>query len=267
MRACILDLGYLECDENYMTAMSVHATAAEKYPALHWIKIPVYAVLLDTPMGKILFDTGCHPDTMNGHLPKQQTDIFPFTCSPEQDLENQLALAGVGMRDIKTVILSHMHYDHAGNLFRFPEAEVYAPREDFSYGLTVTHASNDAASHIPYVRADLEVQPRAYRLIDQDFTLLPGLDILCLPGHTPNLLGISVTLDSGNCLLFPSDAVNNPINYGPPAGQTAFAYNVGDYKRSIEKVRRTAEANHAQVMFSHDMPFFESLRCAPYWYE
>ena len=50
-----------------------------------------------------------------------------------------------------------------------------------------------------------------------------------------------MTLDSGNCLLFPSDAVNNPINYGPPAGQTAFAYNVGDYKRSIEKVRRTAE--------------------------
>lgn len=267
MKACILDLGFLECDENYMTAMSVHATASHKSPSLRWIQIPVYAVLLDTPQGKVLYDTGCHPMTMNGHVPPQQNELFPYTCAPEQDLDYQLGLAGVRPEDIRTVILSHTHYDHAGNLYRFPHAQVYLPGADFAHGLLLTHSTGDPMAHIPYVRADLEVQPKQYHLVESDQLLMPGLELISLPGHTPNLLGLVVTLSSGASMIFPSDAVNNPANYGPPAGQTAFCHDVPQYKASIEKVRRLALERHAQVMFSHDMPFFRTLRPAPFWYE
>ena len=64
MKLYILDNGFLECDQNWMVAMSVLVTKDNTNPRINWIKIPVFAVLIDHPDGKILYDTGCHPDAM-----------------------------------------------------------------------------------------------------------------------------------------------------------------------------------------------------------
>ena len=62
MKVYILDNGWLECDANWMVAMSVVGTKGNPHPQARWIKIPVYAVLIDHPEGKFLYDTGCCAD-------------------------------------------------------------------------------------------------------------------------------------------------------------------------------------------------------------
>lgn len=42
MRVYILDTGWLECDANWMVAMSVVGTRGHPHPTARWIKIPVY---------------------------------------------------------------------------------------------------------------------------------------------------------------------------------------------------------------------------------
>src|ERR1700722_5969009 len=44
-----------------------------------------------------------------------------------------LALIGIEARQITDIILTHLHYDHAGNLDRFPNARFHLQDRDLSY--------------------------------------------------------------------------------------------------------------------------------------
>jgi glyoxylase-like metal-dependent hydrolase (beta-lactamase superfamily II) len=266
-KVTLLDNGWLECDANMMVAGTVTGTRDQPTPPARWIKIPVYAVLIETSAGKILFDTGCHPDAMRGYWPEGLTSVFPHYCREEQKLENQLALAGTAPEEIQTVILSHLHLDHAGNLHLFKHADVFVHQRDFEYGLTMVHTSPDASQHGAYIKADLETPVKKFHLVDEDFILADGIEVITLPGHTPGVLGLVVELKQDGALIFPMDAVYTQANYGPPVKPPAIIYDSIAYARSIEKIRKLERSRNATVVFSHDYDFFTTLRKAPQYYQ
>lgn len=267
MKVYVLNNGWLECDENWMVAQSVLGSLGNKTPQVNWIKIPVYAVLIDHPQGKILYDLGCHPDAMKGYWPAGLQGVFPYYFEESQDFATQLALTGTKPEDIKTVVLSHLHLDHAGNMHLFEHADVYVHQKDFEYGQTLVHLSPDPAAHGAYVKADLEVPVKQYHLVDKDMELVPGVELITLPGHTPGILGLIVHLENEGTLIFPQDAVYDHRNYGPPAKGSGIVYDSIAFFDSIEKVRNYAKKYNAKVMFSHDMDFFKTMKVAPEFYE
>ena len=266
MKVYVINNGWLECDANAMVAGSTQATLQNKEVMHKWIKIPVYAVLIDHPDGKILYDLGCHPDAMRGYWPPGLVSVFPYFNNEENDFEKQLALTGTKPEDIKTVVLSHMHLDHAGNLHLFKHANVYVHRKDFAYGQTLAHISPEPANHGAYIKGDMEV-PAQFTLVDEDFELVKGVEVVTLPGHTPGLLGIVVHLEKEGTLIFPQDAVYTRVNYGPPARPSGLMYDTVAFFESIEKVRKLEKKYNAKVMFSHDMEFFKTMKLAPKFYE
>ena len=267
MKVYVLNNGWLECDANWMVSFSTIATMQNPEPKHKWIKIPVYAVLVDHPSGKILYDVGCHPDAMNGYWPEGLISVFPYYFEPDQSFEKQLALTGTQPSDVKTVVLSHMHLDHAGNLNLFEHADIYVHRKDFEYGHTLVHQSPDPGNHGAYVKADMEVPAKQYHLVDKDFELVPGIELITLPGHTPGLLGMMVHLEKEGTLIFPQDALYTRENYGPPAKPSGIMYDTLAFFESVEKVRDYAKKYNAKVMFSHDMEFFKTMKLAPQYYE
>lgn len=267
MKVYVLDNGWLECDANWMVAFSSLATLQNQECMHKWIKIPVYAVLIDHPEGKILYDLGCHPDAMKGYWPEGLLSAFPYFYHENQDFVKQLALTGTKPEDIKTVVLSHMHLDHAGNLHLFEHADVYVHRKDFEYGQTLVHLSPDPAKHGAYVKADMEVHVKQFHLVEEDFELLPGIEIISVPGHTPGLLGVIVHLQEEGTLIFPQDAVYTRANYGPPAKASGIMYDNVAFFESIEKIRTYEKKYNAKIMFSHDMEFFNAMKKAPEYYE
>lgn len=267
MKVYVLNNGWLECDENWMVAQTVLGSLGDKTPQVNWIKIPVYTVLIDHPQGKILYDLGCHPEAMQGYWPVGLQSVFPYHHQEEHDFRNQLALTGTKPEDIKTVVLSHLHLDHAGNIHLFEHADVYVHQKDFEYGQTLVHLSPDPAAHGAYVKADLEVPVKQYHLVEKDMELVPGVELITLPGHTPGILGLVVHLKNEGTLIFPQDAVYDRRNYGPPAKASGIVYDSIAFFNSIEKVRNYAKKYNAKVMFSHDMDFFKTMKVAPEFYE
>jgi glyoxylase-like metal-dependent hydrolase (beta-lactamase superfamily II) len=266
MKLYILNTGYLETDKNNVVSGATLGTLNSPTVSNKWIKLPVMAFLIETPEGYILYDTGSNPEAMNGYWQESLQQIYPLYQKKEERLENQLALCGVKPEDIHTVVMSHMHLDHAGNLQLFPHATVYVPKLDFMAAQTQVHLSPDRNTHGGYVKGDLDRSVKQYVLIDEDFTLVPGVDVINLPGHTPGLLGLVVHLEGGT-IIVPQDCIYNSEIYGPPSKLSGLLYDSLTFPKSIEKVRKLEKKYNAKVIFAHDAEFFETLKLAPEFYE
>ncbi len=266
MKVYILDNGILEFDANCLVNFTTRATSVNKTPVHKWIKIPIYAVLIDHPQAKILYDTGCASNSMEGKWPEYHTIENTYTFTEDQRFDNQLQKAGFKPEDIDIVVMSHMHLDHAGNLDMFKHADVYVHKEDFANGLVVTHKSPDPNTYGGYIRADLEV-PCNFKLVEDEFELVPGVQILNLPGHSPGVLGLMVHLKNSGTLIFPSDALYSRENYGPPPRISGIFYDSINFFKTIEKIRKLEKKYDAQVMFSHDIGFFQTMKLTPGYYD
>lgn len=266
MRLYILDNGRLEGDHNWIVAMSTVGTLEDKTPPLKWVSIPVYCVLIDHPDGKILYDTGCHPQAMTGYWPPNLQSVFPYFYNNNQLLAKQLELAGATPEQIKTLVLSHLHLDHAGNAHLFRQAEVYVHKKDYEYGRHLVDSSPDPADHGAYVKADLDIPADKLHFVEGDIRLADGIELISLPGHTPGILGLVVHLENEGTLIFPSDALYTRENYGPPTKMSGIAYDTVAFRDSVEKIRELQKRYDAKIMFSHDTALFKTLKLAPEYY-
>lgn len=179
MKLWFLNVGYLETDKNNVVGCSVIGTYSNPNIQNEWIKLPVMAFLIETEDGYILYDTGSNPEAMTSYWPKNLQEIYPLYQKPEERLENQLALCGVKPEDVKTVVISHMHLDHAGGLYLFPHADIYVPKQDYEYAQVMVHKNPNPATHGGYIKADCEVLGN-YILVDHDIELTKGVELICL---------------------------------------------------------------------------------------
>ena len=80
----------------------------------------IAAFLIDHPTeGLILFEAGAGPN-----WPERWgfplNDIFAqVDVTPEHDLDKAIEMTGHNIRDVKAVIMGHLHADHAGGLHYF----------------------------------------------------------------------------------------------------------------------------------------------------
>jgi N-acyl homoserine lactone hydrolase len=92
----------------------------------NWIWIPVPAFLVEHPgAGPILIDTGLHPSVAIdpgqnfGRLGKMFND---FRMDRRQALHDQLQERGVEPDDVRLIVMTHLHWDHASGVSEFPHA-------------------------------------------------------------------------------------------------------------------------------------------------
>lgn len=267
MRFFILDTGYLKTDKNNVVANSTLCTRSHPDVKHTFYNLPVMCILIEHDEGYLLYDTGSHPDAMNGYWPENLQEAYAFHHTPEQRLEAQLARCGVKPGDIDTVVLSHMHFDHTGNLHLFKHADVYAPKADFMTAQTTVRLSTDPDTYCGYSKNDMDVQVGNYRLVDYDFEIVPGVEVVNLPGHAPGLLGLVIQCRKDGAFIFPMDAVYTLEIYGPPAKASGLLFNRTEYFDSIEAVRRLQKKHRATVIPAHDWELFQTLRKAPEYYE
>ena len=271
MKAYILQLGYIMLDSNNLLVYATRATIDNPNRPADWIKAPVWALVVDTGDHKMIFDLGCLPDAMEETgWPKQMQDRMPWYCPEGQSMEEQLALIGMTPADIDTVVLSHFHADHFGNIELFKHCDIYVPEEDWVAALKLTHMDPTLGRNGSYHRRCMDIVVKQYHPItieDGDFELFPGVEVITLPGHTWNLLGLVLHLDKDGCLIFPSDAIPLPEVYGPPARFSGVMQDSKSFMKSIEKVRKLQKKYNAQVMFSHCSKTFETFKHAPEFYE
>jgi glyoxylase-like metal-dependent hydrolase (beta-lactamase superfamily II) len=96
--------------------------------------LPIYAWTIETDEGVIVVDTGETARTSEpGYLPRWHPYYrlaVRFDVAPEQEIGPQLRQLGISPEDVRTVILTHLHTDHAGGLHHFSRSEVLVSDEE-----------------------------------------------------------------------------------------------------------------------------------------
>lgn len=101
-----------------------------------------------------------------------------------------LPLIGIDAAAISDIILTHLHYDHAGNLDRFPNARFHLQDRDMSYatGRCMCHATLRAPFDLPDI---LQMVRHVFTgkavFHDGDAELAPGLTLHRVGGHSAGL--------------------------------------------------------------------------------
>ena len=264
MKVYILDNGHLEMDQNSLWPGSVSADFYNREVTVKLVDVPVMAVLIEHMGRRILLDLGCNEKGGEpGYWPERLRIGEHYVHEPHQTLVNQLALCGVKPEDIDTVVLSHLHEDHTGNALLFPHADLYAPKQEFIDALLSVHTNPDTG----YIKQEVMAPFKSFTLVEGDMELMPGIDIIDLPGHTNGLLGLVVHTEKDGVLIFPQDGVFTVDHYGPPARLPGGFEDSVACLKSIEKVRALQKKYDAKVFFGHDPKSFPEYKKAPEYYE
>jgi glyoxylase-like metal-dependent hydrolase (beta-lactamase superfamily II) len=163
------------------------------------LRVPVPAFLIDHPKGRVLFDTGLHPDVQ--HDPHGRlgflADVFPAEFAPGEEVAGRLATVGVAADRVDVVVLSHLHFDHAGGLATIPNARVVVQRREWEAGRDA-----ELAAKLSFAAQDYD-HGHDVALVDGEHDLFGDGRVVCLPthGHTPGHQSLRVRLDAGEVVL------------------------------------------------------------------
>ena len=173
-----------------------------------------------------------------------------FSRTPGQDPRNALSAAGVDPNDVELVILTHLHWDHAGNCDLFPDARVLVQESELRYAIAPGRFFRKSfLSPLggwgipPFFVPNLDVLPGPA-------TLAPGLRVELVPGHTPGSQAAVVDTPHGTFAIA-GDAVMAYANVEddvPPGFHTS----VDDAVESIDRLAGLADS----LLPAHDYGVF-----------
>lgn len=163
-----------------------------------------------------------------------------------------LALLGITAGAVDEVILTHLHYDHAGTLDAFPRARFHLQDAEsaFATGRCMCHAHMrqpfDVEDVVSFVRC-LHAGRVAFH--DGVETLAPGLAVHKVGGHTAGLQAVRVWTRRGYVVIA-SDAAHLYANMRRHA-PFPIVHNVGDMLEGHDLVCRLADSPD-HVIPGHD---------------
>lgn len=117
---------------------------------------------------------------------------------------------GVNAEDVDTVIITHCHYDHIGNLNRFPNARVHLAEAELDFVRSGALEKSLVGHFTEREETELLNRLRAVgrlTVVRADTTLAPGVRLLAVGGHTPGQLMVEVDTADGPVLIA-SDALH-----------------------------------------------------------
>ncbi len=154
-----------------------------------------------------------------------------------------LALIGIDPAAIEDVVISHMHYDHAGNEALFPNATYHVQDSEMAF-CTGRHMCHGALSQ-PFSPGDVAAMVRRLfagrvRFHDGDDELAPGITLHRIGGHTMGLQVVRVRTRRGWVVLA-SDATHFYANMDR-ARPFPLVFDVGEMLEGYKTLTRLADS-------------------------
>lgn len=172
-------------------------------------------------------------------------------------IQHGLAALGIAPDTVEDVIITHMHYDHAGNRELFPRARYHLQDKEMAFctgrcmchrPLSVHFEADDVAGMVHKVFDGRVV------FHDGDSQIAPGLSVHLVGGHTAGLQVVRVHTDRG-WMVLASDASHFYANIEQRRPFPA-VYNVGDMLEAYARIYALADAPEL-VIPGHDPQVLE----------
>lgn len=167
--------------------------------------LPIHAWAIEHPEGVIVVDTGETARTAEpGYFPAWQPYYrmaVELDVKPEEEIGPRLRERGIAPdRDVRAVVMTHLHTDHAGGLHHFPESEILIHEREFEAARGFT---GKLAGYLPH-RWPQWLSPTLVRLPEQNFgpftrsmplTEDGKIQVVATPGHSVGHMSVIVEMD------------------------------------------------------------------------
>jgi N-acyl homoserine lactone hydrolase len=211
------------------------------------VQVPVPFYVIEHPDGVALFDCGLHAAVGNAEDPYRkalQSQGLDVTFEAEDTVTSHLERLDIDPARVRWVVLSHLHFDHAGGLHQVPNATVVVQRTEWAAGFDEGMA---ARYFLPRRFYDLG---HAVQLVDGEHDLFGDGSAVCIPspGHTPGHQSLRVRGPQGDHILVSDACYNSEVveSRSFPTFSDEAAMN-----RSLDGLLARREADTVMV-FGHD---------------
>ncbi|MCW5760007.1 MAG: N-acyl homoserine lactonase family protein, partial [Phenylobacterium sp.] len=164
------------------------------------VSVPIPFYVLEHPDGVALFDCGlpaamCDPE--ESYLRALRPLGMDVSLTPAETVTQRLHALDVDPLRVRYVVLSHLHFDHAGGLRELPNATLVVQRREWEAGF------EPALSQRYGLRKRYFDLGHEVRLVDGEHDLFGDGAAVCVPsfGHTPGHQSLRVRSAAGDHIL------------------------------------------------------------------
>jgi N-acyl homoserine lactone hydrolase len=238
-----VNLGFMELDMSLLSNRPANVGVAYHCPAI--------AYIIETPDGRILWETGLSARAVEEWLPEWQEVVSLDSLTPEAFIERRLAEMGLGPDDFRYVVQGHLHTDHAGGLRIFEDAgaEIVVHEDEYNHVMRMEQESADFFARVDWAF-----------LGDKKPTVVSGgasdlgshVRLIHLPGHTPGQMALQLELEHTGTVLLTSDALYHHDNYAEPTAEPLIYWDIEKWRTSLGKIKTMAQETDAWLFPGHD---------------
>jgi len=187
----------------------------------------------------IVVDCGVHPDVA------KQRNLASYV-SPADALKR----IDIDAAKVKHLIVTHVHFDHVSGIQLFPKATIYIQEKEFNFWVKDPIADAVANRHLAKQKGK-----KRLRLIRGDKKILPGIELLLVPGHTIGLQAVAVNTAQGTAIVG-SDLAHSLQSYKTDI-PSAIITDMIVWMKSYDKAK--AKVSSPDLLFpGHDLALMEN---------
>lgn len=215
------------------------------------VPLPCYAFLVEGGEHLVLVDTGMSwtGRASGSHHPGSWQD-------DGQDVESQLDALGYSVRDVGTVVFTHLHWDHVYYAGKFAHARLVVHRREWEFAHDPIPLYYKSYEH-PVLGLDAPFRGLEVDLIERDTEIAPGIRAFETFGHSPGHISVEIDCADGGSYICAGDSMFSLRNLDPipelhyditPPGRF---YNIVESWRSVA-LQKARAGSRDHLLLAHD---------------